>query len=142
MNRSNDIHRHDDHHEENLAPMPLHAHSRRYFLRRTAALGATGLLLPGLLTACGGENATESSGESGSSAVGSQCVENIDLSWRETMGREAVSYVDESPNPAQLCSNCRFYQPSDADAACGTCEIVAGPIAAAGYCSAWAVHSG
>ena len=126
------------------------AQSRRSFLGRFAALGAAGLGLSGALAACGGgedgeatttmpaeqpetEGGAQTAGVQASECEGYDALTEQDLQMRETLG-----YVDESPNPEQLCSNCRFYtQPAEGDV-CGGCQLFAGPVAPDGYCNSWA----
>ena len=43
-----------------------------------------------------------------------------------------------SPNPQQLCSNCRFYNVPAGGSPCGGCQLFQGPVAPEGYCTSWA----
>lgn len=55
---------------------------------------------------------------------------------------KALSYVHESPNPENLCTNCQLYQ-GPADSAWGPCAIFPGKqVAGGGWCSAWAKKAG
>jgi hypothetical protein len=52
--------------------------------------------------------------------------------------RQTLQYVEESPDPEKLCSNCQLYVAPEEGAACGGCQIIKGPIAPGGYCTSWA----
>jgi hypothetical protein len=121
--------------------------SRRNFLKRAVFIGAAGLIAPGLLSACTGEGAAERAGAGASGSSPEEvtksttvCAAPAELSALESATRKALNYVDESPEPDKVCANCRFFKPSGANAACGGCEIVGGPIAPKGYCNTWAAQ--
>ncbi|MCL4296675.1 MAG: high-potential iron-sulfur protein [Anaerolineae bacterium] len=122
--------------------------SRRSFLKRAVFIGAAGLITPVLLSACSGEEAAQrtETGASGTSpekaAAGTTvCAAPAELSALESATRKALNYVDESPEPEKVCANCRFFKPPEANATCGGCEIVGGPIAPRGTCNTWAAQS-
>lgn len=95
--------------------------SRRRFLAATgAALG----LAP--LAACG-DGAVRAASCEGYDALDATALKQ----------RQALGYVDVTPDPAQVCQNCRFYQAPAAGSACGGCQLFAGPVAPAGYCASW-----
>jgi hypothetical protein len=128
--------------EQNPNPLRPGLHSRRTFLKQAVALGAAGLIMPGLLTACGNGNAaernqTETGPTSPEVAVSGKCEGSAELSAGDIAARQAVKYVDESPQAGKVCAGCRFFKQPAAGAACGGCEIVKGPIASEGYCNAW-----
>jgi hypothetical protein len=122
--------------------------SRRTFLKQAIGIGAVGLFVPGLLTACGNENAAErvetetgpNDGTSPEAAVPGKCEGSTDLPAWDRVARQAVNYVDKSPQADKSCANCQFFKQPAAGVACGGCEIVAGPIAPEGYCNAWAAQ--
>lgn len=99
--------------------------SRRRFLATSA--GALGL--SSVLAACGG---------GGDGVVAAQCEGYDALTPAELQQRAALAYVDESPVIGQLCNNCQFYVAEQAGAACGGCQLFAGPVAPEGYCTGWA----
>ncbi|MFN3595993.1 MAG: high-potential iron-sulfur protein [Rubricoccaceae bacterium] len=111
----------------------LHAPaSRRAFVRRLAGLGALVVGGPALLTACGG----------GDDAITAASCPGYDaLTPQDRQMREALNYVDASPNPAQLCTNCQFYVPEEGGSRCGGCTLFAGPVAPGGWCSSWAARA-
>jgi hypothetical protein len=111
------------------------SYSRRLFLKQVAAIGAAGLVGPGLLMACSNGNAAERV-ESERAASG-KCEGSVDLPAADIAARQAINYVDESPQVDKSCANCRFFKQPAAGAACGGCEILKGPIASEGYCNTW-----
>jgi hypothetical protein len=125
----------NDHQEQNTDIFPRSNYSRRLFLKQIVAIGAAGLVGPGLLAACSSGNTVERI-ESEPAASGG-CEESADLPAADIAARQAVNYVDESPQAGKSCANCRFFKQPAAGAACGGCEIVKGPIASEGYCNAW-----
>ncbi len=67
-----------------------------------------------------------------------ECASYDTLTPDELQSRQALAYVDETPQPAKRCDNCRFYRRPTGGSACGGCELFAGPVAPGGYCTAWA----
>lgn len=65
------------------------------------------------------------------------CRDLSDLSSDEIEWREESGYVDQTPNPAQRCDNCEFWEPPRGDTPCGGCTVMAGPIAPGAYCDLW-----
>lgn len=115
--------------------------SRRDFLGRFAVLGAAGLGATSLLAACGGGEqapATDGAAPSGDGVVAAQCEGYDALTEQDLQTRQTLGYVDESPNPEQLCSNCRFYNQPEGGSPCGGCQLFQGPVAPEGYCTSWA----
>jgi hypothetical protein len=127
--------------DQNQQRDEIHMHSassRRSFLKRMAGISAAGLFLPGLLAACRNEKtATASSGATAAGVAGESCAESEAIPLTAVATRRAVAYVDLSPHAERSCDNCRFFKQPAAGASCGGCEIVGGPIAPAGYCTAW-----
>ena len=96
--------------------------SRRRFL---ASAGAAVGLAP-LVAGCG-DGAIRAASCDGYGALDARALQQ----------RQALGYVDVTPDPAQVCTNCTFYQESAPSAACGGCQLFAGPVAPAGYCASW-----
>lgn len=126
---------------------PIHSpanqlYTRRKLLLRAAAFSALGMGLPWLLAACGDDtpDATPTPAEVGS-ASGVNCSDSTALTGLEEVARNAVNYVDVSPDANRVCSGCRYFKQPQAGMACGGCQIVAGPVAPAGTCNAWAARS-
>lgn len=96
--------------------------SRRRFLAATgAALG-----LSPILAACGGGDVTAAS-----------CEGYDQLTPEQLQARQNLNYVDVSVTPGQRCDNCRFYNAPEGGSPCGGCQLFAGPVAPAGWCSSW-----
>ena len=113
--------------------------SRRHFLQRISLLGAVSIGAGSMLSACGGgsENAGADSGETDAAAsTDFSCTDTSGLTEQELATRENLGYVDESPNPEKLCSNCQFFQPAGENE-CGGCTLMKGPIHPDGYCNSW-----
>lgn len=97
--------------------------SRRRFLVSAGAVLGVGPIL----AACGGDDAV----------TAASCPGYGDLSAQDLQTRQALQYVDASPNPAQSCSNCRLYNQPEGGSACGGCQLFAGPVAPGGWCASW-----
>ena len=117
--------------------------SRRSFFQRTLAWG-TVLLAPVLLTACGGSEApasdTDETTAHAREHVQATCDSETELGTRDNGIRKALAYVEDSPHTDKDCANCKFFKAA-AGEVCGGCEIIAGPIAAAGYCNSWVART-
>ena len=85
-------------------------------LTRRRFLYSSGLAALVTLQACGRE---------------ANCVDPATLSRGEEQMRKTLEYVDVSSTPDENCANCRFFHDSG-DADCGDCELLAGPVSAAG----------
>ena len=105
--------------------------SRRTLLKRLTGLAIAGFAFPHLLAACADKNSDNSE------AVAS-CQEDIGL-WDSTT-HKAVNYVAQSSHVDKNCANCQFFNAVQDGSACGTCEIVSGPIAPKAYCDAWVMQ--
>ena len=125
-----------------LRPGPC---SRRTFLKHAVVVGAAGLIGPALLTACGSGNAADTKTEPTQilprSATSGKCEESANLPSGDIAARQAVNYVDESPQAEKSCAICRFFKQPAQDVTCGECEIIKGPIAPGGYCNTWVAQS-
>lgn len=110
--------------------------TRRAFLQRISLLGA----VIGAGTALAGCAGGESEGEATASAENVSCNDDLSgLTAEELQAREQVfRYVDRSPNPAEVCDNCQFWQPDQGGAVCGGCQLLKGPVHPQGYCISWA----
>jgi hypothetical protein len=122
----------------NTPPSP----SRRHFIGRIAALGAAGLGGSTLLAACGGDGAdTAAPGDIPYPVVDASTCQGYDtLDQQALAARQALNYVDVTPEEGQYCGNCRFQQAYEQDASCLGCQLFAGPVSPAGWCSSWAVE--
>jgi hypothetical protein len=96
--------------------------SRREVMKRTLAVLPLAAGSGYLLSACG-EKALD-------------CTDVSTLTDAERTARTNLAYADASPHGEQKhCLNCRFYQ--GGPDACGTCQLVKGPINPKGYCNSW-----
>lgn len=106
---------------------------RRQFFERALLIGASTFGAGAFLAACKSE--AKSGGGAGSKAPAAvDCTDLSALSEQEKKTREALKYVNNTPEPAKNCANCKLFvsQPP-----CNKCTAVPGPIAAGGYCTAW-----
>ena len=101
--------------------MPDSVSRRRFLVSAGAVLG-----VGPVLAACGGGAVRAASCE-GYSALDAAALQQ----------RQALAYVDVTPNPAQRCDGCRFWQAPAGDSPCGGCQLFPGPVAPAGYCTSW-----
>ena len=100
--------------------------TRRRFLASTAALVG----LAPLASACG------------EAATAATCPGYDALTPQDLQSRAALQYADQSPKPAELCTNCRFYNAPAGGSPCGGCQLFQGPVAPQGWCKSWApVHA-
>lgn len=127
-------------------PDQLPACSRRTFLRQLLTVGTVGLIMPGLLTACGAKAeadpvitaptlAREADADADKAAA--RCQPDSDLTAQDQQTRQSLAYSDQSPRADQSCRNCRFYQKPTTDTSCGGCQLLRGAVAAGGHCNAW-----
>lgn len=106
--------------------------SRKNFLKNIFFSGT--LLLGGstLLAACGGgDNKPENVN------VNDPCNDVNNLSDAELATRKQFNYTGQTPDKDKFCSNCLHWRPPSGNSACGTCELVKGPINPNGYCDQW-----
>jgi hypothetical protein len=65
------------------------------------------------------------------------CSDTNGLSEPEKMARNALQYVDHSPQPDKKCNGCQHYVAPPEISQCGSCKVVKGPIHPEGYCTSW-----
>lgn len=116
--------------------------SRRSFLQRLGALGVAGVGAGTVLSACGGDDAAPAEDTADADF---SCDDLSGLSDQEIQTREqqvqALQYVEETPNPDELCSNCAFWQEAEAGSQCGGCDLFPGPVHPDGWCNSWVAAS-
>jgi hypothetical protein len=61
------------------------------------------------------------------------CDDTTGLAETDVATRQRVGYVDRSPDPARACDACEQWQ-AGPRGACGTCQLVRGPIHPLGTC--------
>jgi hypothetical protein len=74
-------------------------------------------------------------------AQSAACTDTSQLSDADRQNRAALAYVDVSTVTGRTCANCSVYIEPRASGECGGCQIINGPISAAGYCTAWAAEA-
>ena len=55
--------------------------------------------------------------------------------------RASVNYVNPSADPAVACTHCAFFTADSAGGACGSCQILSGPVDATGHCDSFSTPS-
>ena len=103
---------------------------RRAAAKRALTVLGAAVIAPSVLVGCGGE-------EEGGALT---CTDTTGLEPGQIATRESQSYTDSSPNADQNCANCNFFQAGQAGA-CGTCQVIQGPIHPDGYCGLWAARA-
>lgn len=99
--------------------------ARREFITKGARLGfAAGLAM--FHAGCGG---TEPSVFT--------CTDTSGLTPSELKARDALKYVEQSPDPSKTCKNCQLFVKPEQPARCGGCTLAKGPYHPDGYCIAW-----
>ena len=118
---------------------------RRQFFTRAAILGATAY---GAMALVGCEPDSEDAGparaepEPGGAEAKTDnetlnCSDSAELSEQKKKTRSSLQYTDDSPKPDQRCDNCNLYKQPEEAGACGGCQVLPGPVAPGGWCSAW-----
>jgi hypothetical protein len=105
--------------------------TRRALLERAAMTGAVLVGASALLGAC---KQDEAGGGGKPAEPKVDCSDLSALTDAEKNTRNSLKYVDKSTKPGQNCKNCKLYKEAPP---CGGCEVMKGPIAAEGWCSAW-----
>lgn len=100
--------------------------TRRALLERSA-LGLVVLGAGAGLGACGGG--------------GPDCSNPPGLTDAQRQQRQALSYVERSPNPSQRCELCNFFTAPAQAGSCGNCTLNLGPVNPQGYCSSFVARS-
>ena len=119
--------------------MDTNQNSRRDFLKRLSAAGILGVGASTVISACGGgESGGQEAAEPEASAEAEGCMDTTGLTEQEIAMRNSLQYVDETPDPEKLCSNCSLYLPAPEGETCGGCNLLKGPIHPDGYCISWA----
>ena len=102
--------------------------TRRKFVVGSIQIPLGSALLLGLQS-CGGssENATTQAA----------CANPDDMSSSEASLRSSLAYTPNSPDPAQNCAGCAYFNGGTAE--CGACNLLGGgQVNASGRCDSWA----
>ncbi len=106
--------------------------SRRTVLLKSLRIPAAGALVVAL-AGCGPKGESTSA-----SAGGAVCADLSSMSDADQASRKANNYVENSPNPDQVCGKCSFFHPGASSGGCGTCDIFSGgPANSHGHCNSW-----
>jgi hypothetical protein len=97
--------------------------SRRDVLQKSAAFGVLAVV------------GTAGCGKS--EPKGPSCSDTTSLSAADAQVRTSLAYVDNSLDPAKICSNCQQFLPAAPDT-CGACKVLKGPINPKGNCKSFA----
>lgn len=71
---------------------------------------------------------------------GPDCSSTAGLETSAVANRTAQGYVEHSTRSSAHCRECRFYT-AGAPSACGTCQVIGGPINPDGYCNLFSAAS-
>lgn len=96
---------------------------RREAARRALMVLGAAAIAPSALAACGG-----------SEAGGLTCTDTSGLDPAQVTARTSNAYSDHAADPSRKCTACTFYRAGAANA-CGTCQVVQGPIHPDGTCN-------
>jgi hypothetical protein len=68
------------------------------------------------------------------------CADPAQMTSAEASVRRTLNYVEQSADPARVCSGCEFF--SAAAGGCGTCEMFSGKaVNPGGHCDSWSVDA-
>lgn len=70
------------------------------------------------------------------SAAGA-CVDPDELSDSVQSMRDSLEYTDVASDARRACAGCAYFQAEKANAPCGHCEVLHGPVSAKGHCVSW-----
>lgn len=77
----------------------------------------------------------------GCGAPGLDCSDEEFMSTPERTLRAAQAYRERSPQgAANSCAKCHFFHAA-APEACGSCQILGGPVNPAGHCNSWVARA-
>lgn len=117
--------------------------SRKDFLMK--CLGTAGMLIGGAvwMGSCASGNDNEAPDNVTATpksllAEPADCNNVAGVTDGEVNKREAVQYVQKSPDPAKHCDLCQLYVPPAEGQACGMCTLFKGPVAADASCISFA----
>ncbi len=107
--------------------------TRKEFLISAGVVGTTLIFGSTIFNAC----KKEESKPQQTKTEGPKCDDVTGLKPEDIEQRKNLQYVDNSPEPSKLCSNCALYIPAEAGAPCGGCNLIKGPISPNGWCTSW-----
>ncbi len=104
---------------------------RRAFLERAVMIGLAASAAV-VVAACDGGGKKTSRGPK---AKAGGCSDLSGLKPADLKVREQLAYVEVSKVQGKNCTNCGLFQVKKP---CSGCTVIKGPIAASGFCTAWA----
>ena len=108
-----------------MLPMSASSFVRREFLSKCGRFGfATGIAV--VHASCSGGEASTLT-----------CTDTSGMVSDEIKARDALQYVDRSPDPSKTCKNCQLFEEPAAPGRCGGCSLAKGPYHPDGYCISW-----
>jgi hypothetical protein len=117
-------------------------HARRTFCRVAGICGLGALCGAVGCTSGGGDSASGEGAATGTNAAASAaaadpCADLSGLTANEIALRDTFGYVPRSDDPEVHCSVCEFWEAPTAGAACGGCQLFAGPVEPEGSCNSF-----
>ena len=111
-------------------------------MRRLSLLGVAAVGAGAALAGCGGgteetQTAQTTPPPTSKPPAADPCSDTSGISETDLKMRETLKYVAQSPDPAKLCDNCKFWTPPPAGKQCGGCQLIKGPINPKGHCTSW-----
>ena len=103
----------------------------KYFLLNSVIAGAAALL-------SGCDSKQDSQQGKDANVKSNPCEDLSGVSKNDIEVRTKAAYVNKSPLPDNLCSNCNLHIPPAAGKECGGCLLFKGPVYPSGYCIYWA----
>lgn len=80
-------------------------------------------------------------GAGGCGNQGLDCSAGDALTTPQRALRASNEYTESSPHgEASNCAGCQFFE-AEAPQACGSCQILGGPVNPAGHCNSWAART-
>ncbi|QQR90160.1 MAG: high-potential iron-sulfur protein [Myxococcales bacterium] len=109
--------------------------TRRRLLQFGGVAGGSMLLMPSVLSACGKKEGSAAAPEAPKAL---DCSSTTGLAPADLATRNALKYVDSSPDAQKNCANCALFVAPTQEGGCGSCQVVKGTINPKGYCNSWA----
>lgn len=75
-------------------------------------------------------------------AAADPCTDTSGLTQAELTIRTNLKYTGRSPFPDKHCALCQLFVAPASGVACGTCQVVKGPINPKGYCTSFVAKQG
>ncbi len=112
-------------------------YGRREFIGKHFFLSSVFLGAAAVLSGCDSKQGSQEEEEKNGVKT-NQCEDLSGVSENDIEARTKLGYVEKSPLPDKLCSNCKLHIPPAAGKECGGCMLFKGPVYSSGYCTYWA----